>query len=260
MNKDIINLDLIQLSLTYLIIILVMVISNLNGIDRKKDIIIATFRMTVQLFISGFILVMIFGTETFIFPLLMLLVMEIFAIYNVISNIKENLNFDFKKSIAISIFTGTSLILLFFLIVVVRVKPFYKPQYLIPIAGMIIGNSMTGVNLALKTLLLNVKDKRDIIEASLMLGANPKDAINKIIQESFDTAIMPTINSMKNMGIISLPGMMTGQILSGTSPLIAIKYQIAIMIAIAGAVSISVFLFLNFSYKNFFNEKSQLIF
>lgn len=124
---------------------------------------------------------------------------------------------------------------------------------------MLIGNSMTAVNLALITMIEDTKSQKEKIEAALMLGATPNDSMKKIIELSFDTAFLPTLNSMKNMGIISLPGMMTGQILSGVSPLIAIKYQIAIMIAILASVCICVYLFLHLAYKDFFNQEKQLI-
>lgn len=124
---------------------------------------------------------------------------------------------------------------------------------------MIIGNAMTGIDLALNQILNAIDSKRVNIEGALMLGATPRMAMDKIIQESFDTAIIPTINKIKNIGIITLPGMMSGQILSGISPLVAIKYQIAIMTAILSAVTISVFLFLRLGYKKFFNKQYQLI-
>ena len=124
---------------------------------------------------------------------------------------------------------------------------------------MIIGNSMTGINLALNQMLESIENNRSSIEGSLMLGASPRMAMDKIIQNAFDTAITPTLNSIKNMGIISLPGMMTGQILGGVSPLIAIRYQIAIMTAIMSSVAICVFIFLRLGYKNFFNNQKQLV-
>ena len=260
MDNGVINLSNTQLALTYILVGVVLFVTALDGINRKKEIIISILRMTVQLSIAGFVLVFIFDTDSFIFPLAMFLVMEFFAIFNVIKNVKTEIPQGLKKVIGFSIFCGTSICLLFFLVVVVQVKPFYSPQYLIPLGGMIIGNSMTGVNLALVTLLENLKDRKEHVEAALMLGATPRDAMDDPIQVSFDTAFLPTLNSMKNMGIISLPGMMTGQILSGTSPMIAIKYQIAIMIAILASVCISVFMFLHLGYKNFFNTEDQLIY
>lgn len=162
-------------------------------------------------------------------------------------------------AISVSLLMGSIFTLIFFLVVVVRPTPIYDPQYLIPLGGMIIGNSMIGINLALNQILKSIDTNRVNIEGSLMLGATPRMAMDKIIQDAFDTAITPSLNNIKNMGIINLPGMMTGQILSGVSPLIAIKYQIAIMTAILSSVTICVFFFLRLGYKKFFNEQGQLI-
>ena len=91
-----------------------------------------------------------------------------------------------------------------------------------------------------------------------MLGATPKMAAKQIVDNAFDSAILPTINSMVGMGIVFLPGMMTGQILSGTSPVTAINYQIAIMLGVLGSVSLTVILFVQLGYKTFFNDQDQL--
>ncbi len=91
-----------------------------------------------------------------------------------------------------------------------------------------------------------------------MLGATPKEAAAPLIRDAFDSAILPTINSMVGMGIISLPGMMTGQILSGVSPFTAIQYQIAIILGISGSTAFAVIIFLQLGYKTFFNKRCQL--
>uniref|UniRef100_UPI0031593ACC ABC transporter permease n=1 Tax=Caloramator sp. Dgby_cultured_2 TaxID=3029174 RepID=UPI0031593ACC len=154
---------------------------------------------------------------------------------------------------------GSLLSLLYFLFIIIRISPWYDPRYFIPIAGMLIGNSMTGVALGVNRLVDDIKKRKDEIEMALMLGATPKMAVKEIIDNTFDSAILPTINSMVGMGIVFLPGMMTGQILSGTSPLTAIKYQIAIMLGILGCVAITVIMFLQLGYKTYFNEEAQLI-
>ncbi|WP_297281021.1 ABC transporter permease [uncultured Anaerococcus sp.] len=260
MSDSVINLSNKQLMLTYIFSIIAMVLTSLNGINRNKEIIVATIRMTIQLFIAGYVLVYIFDSDSLIFSLLMILVMEFFAIFNVVSSKKGKINKGLIGSIAISQLIGTIFTIAFFLIIVVRPDPIYNPQYLIPLGGMIIGNSMTGINLTLNQMQTAIEDKRVNIEGSLMLGATPRMAMDKIIQDAFDTAITPTLNSIKNMGIISLPGMMTGQILGGVSPLIAIRYQIAIMTAVMSSVTICVFIFLRLGYKKFFNEEDQLIY
>ena len=245
--------------LTYLFALIAMIITSFNGINRNKDIVVGTLRMTVQLFIAGFILVYIFGSSSFLLSALMIAVMEFFAIFNIITNKKGKINKSVKKTLIIAQILGTVSTLVFFLLIVIRPEPIYNPQYLIPLGGMIIGNSMTGINLALNQMLSSIETNRTTIEGSLMLGASPRNAMDKIIQNSFDTAITPTLNSIKNMGIISLPGMMTGQILGGVSPLVAIRYQIAIMTAIMSSAAICVFIFLHLGYKNFFNDQKQLL-
>jgi len=146
----------------------------------------------------------------------------------------------------------------YFFLVVINIHPWFDPRYFIPIAGMIIGNSMTGVSLAVDRLNSEMKTKKQQIEGALMLGATPGDATLNIVKDVFTSAIMPTINSMVGMGIILLPGMMTSQILAGLSPLVAIEYQIAIMLAILGSVSITLFLLTRFGYPTYFNQWDQL--
>jgi putative ABC transport system permease protein len=103
-----------------------------------------------------------------------------------------------------------------------------------------------------------MKTKKQQIEGALMLGATPREATQGIVKDVFTSAIMPTINSMVGMGIIFLPGMMTGQILAGLSPLVAIEYQIAIMLAILGSVSITLYSLTRFGYPTYFNQWDQL--
>lgn len=107
---------------------------------------------------------------------------------------------------------------------------------MIPIAGMIVGNSMTGIALGVNALIEGMHGQKDKLEAALMLVATPKVAARTIVNQSFDSAMLSTINSMVGMGIVLLPGMMTGQILSRTSPIVAVEYQIAIMLGIVGSV------------------------
>jgi putative ABC transport system permease protein len=184
--------------------------------------------------------------------------MEVFAVYNTYKRVKVNLSLRLKRIIAVSLVSGSLVSLLYFLLVVVRISPWYDPRYFIPIAGMIVGNAMTGVSLGVNRLVEGMNSQKHLIEGSLMLGATPKAASRKIINSAFDSAILPTINNMVGMGIVSLPGMMTGQILSGTSPVTAIEYQIAIMLGILGSVSLSVIMLVQLGYKSFFTPHDQL--
>ncbi len=144
--------------------------------------------------------------------------MEGFAIQNIFSRVSTELSFKMKKVTAISMFAGTVFTLFFFLILVIGLSPWYYPRYFIPIAGMLIGNSMTGISLGVEHLVNQIKKNPEKIEAALMLGASPQQATRQVANQAFYNAILPTVNSMIGMGIIFLPGMMTGQILSGVSP------------------------------------------
>jgi putative ABC transport system permease protein len=124
---------------------------------------------------------------------------------------------------------------------------------------MIIGNSMTGITLGVKNLVEGIQREKQQIEGALMLGAKPEAATKAVVNSAFDSAILPTINNLVGMGIVFLPGMMTGQILAGISPLIAIEYQIAVLLGITGSVALTVMIFTHFGYRTFFNEKAQFM-
>jgi putative ABC transport system permease protein len=157
----------------------------------------------------------------------------------------------FKRVITLAIFVGTSLPLAYFMIVVIAADPWYEPRFFIPVAGMTIGNSMTGITLGAERLTRVIKDGRAYIEEALMIGATPQLAAGEFVKDAFSAAIIPTINSMLGMGVVFIPGMMTGQILAGASPLEAIKYQIAIMMVILGSVALAVYLIINLGYRTF---------
>lgn len=248
-----------QVLVAYIFIIILLWIVRIKGIQREKEIIIATIRMTLQLVLVGYLLVYIFENPHPAFTLLILFIMLAFATHNVFKRAKLELTKSLKKSIIIAMVIGITVSLSFFIFLVLTLSPWYDPQFVIPIAGMIIGNSMTGITLGVNQLLNGMKTEKAEIEAALMLGATPKTAAKKITNQAFDAAMLPTINSMVGMGIIFLPGMMTGQILSGLSPITAVNYQIAIMLAIVGSVSLSVITFSHLGYKTFFNEKQQLL-
>lgn len=257
--NNVIQLQIYQVISAYIFIVLLLAIVKIKGIKRENEIIISTIRMTLQLILTGYILVYLFENPHFLLTLIVILFMEIFSIVNIFKRVKYKLSRNIKNVIAFSMITGTLISLFYFLLIVVRVTPWYEPRYFIPIAGMIIGNSMTGIALGTNSLIENMKSQRNLIENALMLGGTPKASTKTIVNNAFDAAILPTINSMVGMGIVFLPGMMTGQILSGVSPLTAIQYQIAIMLGILGSVALSVILFVQLGYRTFFNDNQQLI-
>lgn len=250
------KLSIIQFLLVYLLLIIVLVIMKKSKINQTKLLFVGSLRMTVQLVLAGFILTFIFKNPHPAFTIVYVIIMTAFAIFRVLSK-NKSINLNFKKSVALSISLSGISVLIFFIIVVVN-QNIFNPQYTIPLAGMIIGNSMTGVGLGLKTFDESLKSNRIRIEALQNLGVTPKKILLPYVNSSLETALLPTLNSMVGMGIVSLPGMMTGQILSGTLPTTAIMYQIAIMIAICTSVCISVYCSLNFGYHTLYNDKYQI--
>lgn len=258
MNAGVIEIEWWRLALAYLFILILIAIVKWRGINREREIIISTVRMSVQLVIVGFILEYIFKNAHPLYTVGILAIMTAFAIYTIFKRLKFELSREMKQLIGVSMLVGVVFSIAYFILVVIGLSPWYKPTYVIPIAGMIIGNSMTGITLGVNTYMGEMSSRRNLVEGALMLGATPKQATRQIANRAFDAAMMPTINNMVGMGIVFLPGMMTGQILGGASPLVSIQYQIAIMLGIAGAVSLSVIIFVLFGYRTFFNERGQL--
>lgn len=256
---DIIDLTLLQLLAAYIFVLILFIIFKIKGIPREKEILIGSLRMTIQLILVGYLLAYVFEKGHVLYTIIIIVVMEIFAIFNVFTRVKIELSTDLKKVIATGMITGTLLGIIYFMVIVLQPSPWYEPRYFITIGGMMIGNSMTGIALAVDRLVDGMGSQRHLVEGALMLGATPKVACKEIINSSFDAAILPTLNSMLGMGIVFLPGMMTGQILAGMSPLVAIEYQIAIMLGITGCVSLTVFIFVQWAYKTFFNKYNQLV-
>lgn len=256
MSGGVVKLSILQFSLVYLLLIIVLIIMKKSKINQTKLLFIASIRMTVQLVLAGFILTYIFKNPHPLFTVAYLVCMTVFAINRVLSKAKQ-LNKSFKLIIAFSLAFSGLAIVVFFVTVVVRVSIF-NPQYTIPLSGMIIGNAMTGLNLGVKTFTESVQAQRARIDTMLNLGAPPKEILLPFANQALETAMLPTLNSMLGMGIISLPGMMTGQILSGTDPSTAILYQIAIMVAICTVSSLASFAALYFGCQTLYNKRGQI--
>lgn len=250
-------LTVFQFSLIYLLLIIVLFIMRKSKINQSKLLLVASLRMTVQLVIVGYILQYMFNNPEPILTVIFLAVMIIFSIDRVIKS-RKDLNKNFKIAIGASLALSGLFVLIFFVAVVVN-KSIFDPQYTIPLAGMIIGNAMTGINIGIKTFMDLIKKEKSKINTLLNIGVEPKDILKPFANNALETALIPTLNSMVGMGIVFLPGMMTGQILSGTLPTTAIMYQIAIMIAICTSVCLTVFLSLNIGYKSLYNNRKQFL-
>jgi putative ABC transport system permease protein len=254
--KSIIDLSLPDLILVYGLILLVAALARVRGIGQERDLLWSSLRMVVQLLAVGYVLHFVFTLESAAPVLLILAVMAAFSVQAVADRVKHRMP-HFYRIVGSSILIGCGGATFFFCNAVIGLDPWYDPRYLIPLAGMIIGNSMTGAALAAERLAAEMRERRDEIETALCLGATARAACREAVRSAFRAALIPSINAMAAMGIVFLPGMMTGQILSGTEPITAVKYQIAIMCVITGSVAVTSFLILLQGYRAYFTPAHQ---
>ena len=223
-------LDLAFLSsLVFLLGILLL----LNGFSQTKQLWIATGRMMVQLLLMGVWLSWVFAANQFVWVALVGLVMMGFAGYEIV----KRQTYVFAKWgsywIGLLSLSMTALVVtVMVLTLVIQPTPWWMPQYAIPLLGMVLGNSMTTVGIALDSLTKNAIQQKGAIEAQLALGRTGQQAIRFVREQSLHTAMIPIINMLVAAGVVSLPGMMTGQILAGADPMEAVKYQMMIMLLI----------------------------
>lgn len=255
--NSIVEINIGRFLLIYLLLLLVLAVMKKCKIQQTKLLLIGSIQMTIQLILAGFILTAIFNHPKPIFTICYVVLMVIFACHRVLVKNKD-LNLRFKLYIVASLSLSGICVITFFIIFVVN-QDIFNPQYAIPLSGMVFGNVMTGLNLGLKTFKESLQSEQNRMEALLNFGGRPENILRPFVSQSLETALLPTLNSMVGMGIVSLPGMMTGQILSGTLPTTAILYQIAIMIAICTVVCLSVFGSLYFGHKTLYNTDAQFL-
>jgi len=222
-------------------------------IGLEKDLLIGSIRAVVQLSLIGFVLKYVFDLDNAWFTTIILLAM----VYNAATvSAKRGAGVAQARSISfVAILSGLTVTLG----VLVLFKALnYRPSEVIPVSGMVVGNSMVAVGLLFKNLLSGFQARKDEIEAKLCLGAAPKEAARSIIRDSIKTAMLPTADSMKTLGIVQLPGMMTGLILAGIAPTEAIKYQVMVAFMLAGAVAVTSFVASYWAYRGFFTKLAQL--
>ena len=246
-------MDTTSLVIASTLIIIPIFISYKEHLELEKEIIISVLRAVIQLAIVGYVLDVIFGLENPIFTILLVLIMLINAAINTKKR-GEGIRNVVKISF-VSMFLGTSVTMV---VLVISGALKFVPNEIIPVAGMVISNAMVAIGLSYRNLNNSFKSRREEVEVKLSLGADIKEAVSGILRESIKIAIIPTIDSAKTLGIVSLPGMMTGLILAGASPLMAIKFQIMVTFMIISSSSISTMMATYLCYKAFFNERKQL--
>lgn len=237
------------------LVLVTLFFSYWQKLKLEKETLISVIRAVIQLVAVGYVLEYVFGFKNPLFTTLLLLFMTFNAAYNAAKRGKA-----IKKGLAISFLAIASGTIVTLTILVFSKTIRYEPYQIIPVSGMIISNAMVALGLCYKQIASDFKNKHEEVETKLSLGADILPSSIEIIRDSIKTGMLPTIDSAKTLGIVSLPGMMTGLILAGTPPMEAIKYQIMVTFMLLSTTSISSFIACYLSYRSFFNGRKQLVF
>jgi putative ABC transport system permease protein len=225
------------------------------GLERSLTL--ASVRMVVQLLLVGYVLRWVFQSDSVAAVVALAVIMTLVAGVSAVRRTERRFPGVYLAS-TVSVLASSWIVTAFGIVAVLnKVDTWYEPQYTIPILGMILGNTLTGISLGLGRLGDDLVLRRDLVDMSLALGATSWEAARGPIREAVRTGMIPMINSMMVTGIVSLPGMMTGQLLSGVSPLEAVKYQIVIMFLIASGTALGTVGVVLLSFFRLFNRHHQ---
>ena len=259
MKNGVIPLDSFDLSIAAALVVLLAVLTWYLRLGMSYRVLIAGVRTVVQLLILGLVLEYLFTRAHPSLIAVIAVVMVSVAGYEVMSRQHRRFKGIWGYGLGTaSMFLSSFALTIFTLNVIVSPQPWYQPQYAIPLLGMMLGNTMTGVALTLDRLTQSAWQQRNIIEQRLMLGQDWRTAIGDITRDSLRTGLIPIVNSMAAAGIISIPGMMTGQILAGSSPFDAAKYQILIMFMITAGTGFAAVMASWIGAKHLFDERQRL--
>lgn len=258
MGDSYLELSYWQVAGAALLIVINGLISLSLRLGLERQLAVAAIRMTVQLLLIGLVLHWVFELDAIYAVLALMTLMTLIAGGAAVERARSRYSGIWLNSI-VSVWASSWLVTAFALFVIVRVAPWYRPQYAIPLLGMILGNTLSGISLGLDRFTGDLAARRDEIETHLALGATRWEAANSTVREAVCTGMIPTLNAMMVTGIVSLPGMMTGQLLSGVDPIQAVKYQLVIMFLIAAGTALGTVAVVLLSFRCLFTQRHQLV-
>ena len=255
----IIDLTPSDLTISGTLVLLLAACNAQIGLNLARPLIISALRCVIQLFLVGMVLRYLFASNNIIPLAIMAFVMLAVAGHAVCARQQRKLKGWWIYGITtLSMFISSFVISIFALHTIIQPHPWYQPQYAIPLLGMLLGNTMNGIAISIDRLTDTAWQQKTIIEQRLALGHTAKEAIEEISRASIRSGMIPIINSMATTGLVSLPGMMTGQILAGSQPLMAVKYQILILFLITAGTGFGVLAAVQFTSTHLFDERQRL--
>jgi putative ABC transport system permease protein len=256
---NVISLSPVDLTIAAALVIVVAMLQWRMRLGNTKSLLIAATRTILQLLLLGMVLKIVFAASNLYWIALLSTIMLLAAGREVMVRQKRRFigSWGFLLGTS-SMFVSAFSITLLALLVIVQPEPWYLPQYSIPLLGMLLGNTLNGITLGLDSLTRNVWEQNSIIDGRLALGETWSNAISDIRRDSIRVGMIPIINAMSVAGLVSLPGMMTGQILAGTPPLEAVKYQILIMFLIAAGTGMGTITAIVIGCRRLFDDRERL--
>ena len=256
---NVIPLSLVDLSLSASLVLALAALSWQQKLGLERSLLINMLRMVIQLSLIGLVLKVLFANAELLFVAALAFVMLLIAGREVM--VRQERRFSGLWGYALgtsSMFVSSFTVTVLALAVMIGTDPWYDPRYAIPLLGMLLGNTMSGISLGLDRLTSGAWNGRLVIEARLALGETAMQAISDARREAIRVGLIPIVNTMAAAGVVSLPGMMTGQILSGTAPMEAVNYQILILLLITAGTGFGTALAVSFGARRLFDERERL--
>ncbi len=253
-----ISLDFTDLGLSFGLVAIAIALSAWQNLGLEGQLFLATLRSIVQLGVVGYVLAVVFaptGQNPVVIMAVLLILLTLISIFTR-NRISQKIPY-LLGWVWGSLFLSTLLILLYVNFLVIQPTPWYNPQYWIPLAALILGQSLNGAMVAGERLVSTLNRHQLEIETQLCLGATPEQAIAPYRKEAIQAALTPTLNGMMTVGLITLPGVLSGQLLAGVNPLDAVSYQVLILFMLALANLITTLLLTAGISRQFFNRDAQ---
>ncbi|MEW6440965.1 MAG: iron export ABC transporter permease subunit FetB [bacterium] len=246
-----------QLGLCTMFVLVAGLATLVLRLGLHRDLLWGTVRTFSQLFLLGLVLKYVFDLKAPFLVLAIFWLMVLFAVITIRGRVKEK-SVRYFDSTFLSMLLSYTAITMLITAVIVQVEPWYEPRYFIPLGGMVIGNSMNAIAITLDRLFRDLKTGRNIVEMKLSVGGTYREATADTVKTAIRAGMIPSINSMMSVGIVFIPGMMTGQVLAGSDVFLAVKYQIMVMLMLVGSTSLGSVLVVFLVLRRCFTREGML--
>jgi putative ABC transport system permease protein len=248
----------VQLAICLVFVVITALGSLAYKLKLEKDLAIGTVRTFAQLFAVGYVLKYVFALNSVWVVLGVFAFMVFWAAETIRGRVKEP-KLKILGSVYASMLLSNLVVTFIVTAVVIQVRPWYEPRYFIPLAGMIVGNAMNAVAVSLERMFSSIRKQRQEVELHLCLGGTYQEATADILRDAMRAGMIPSINGMMTVGLVSLPGMMTGQMLAGQAPEHAVRYQIVVMLMITACTAVASFIVVRLVRRRCFSPAHQIV-